>query len=160
MALTASLYFAQDAGERRAAPRRPVERGTTLRLSDLPVDVVLHDLSETGASIETVVPLANGTTVTIGLGGVGRFEAQVISRTDSRYGCRFAVPLSAKAVASAFRTEAISAGAFVAQPVPSCRVVQEDGVKWPGIVRIALSTGIAIGGWITIIGFVRRLIDW
>lgn len=160
MALAAKIYLAEDSGERRAAPRRSVEHGTTLRLSGLPFDVVLHDLSETGVSIETAVPMPDGGTVTIGLPGVGRFEARLISRTGSRYGCRFAEPLSAAEAAAAFRTDPIVTGAFAVAARSSSNVPERNGPKWPGAVRVALPAGIALGGWAMIIEFARKSIGW
>lgn len=160
MALAAQIYLTADPGERRAAPRRLIAHDTTLRVSGLPVDVLLHDLSETGASIETAVPMADGATVTIGLAGVGQFEAQLIGFTGSRYGCRFTRPLSAAQAGSAFQTDPIVTAPFAMMARRSSDMVERNGPKWPGVMRVALPTGIALVGWAVMIEFARRSIGW
>lgn len=160
MALAAQIYLMKNPGERRAAPRRLIAHDTTVRVSGLPVDVLLHDLSETGASIETAVPMAEGATVTIGLAGVGQFEAQLISATGPRYGCRFTRPLSAAQAASAFQIDPIVTAPFAITARRSSDMVERKGPKWPGLVRVALPTGIALGGWAVLIELARRSAGW
>lgn len=148
MALTATLYVDNDPAERRLSPRRSVGAETTVRRSGTACDAILHDLSDTGASVETTVPLAPGATVTIGLPGVGRVAATVMTTTGSRAGCRFVEPLSFDALRQAFASESVIVGAFGGA---SATIVDEPDVgKYPGYVRVGLPVAGAVGGWLLI----------
>ena len=153
MALTAMLYVENDAGERRGSPRRGVGAETTVRRSGAPVRAILHDLSTTGASIEAAVPLAPGSTVTIGLSGVGRFAATVVTLAGTRAGCRFNEPLSFDAIQTAFASDPVVAARFGDD---SAAVIREGtDEKYPGPFRVALAVVGAIGGWVLIFHAVR-----
>lgn len=157
MALLATLYIEEDdADERRGAPRRSVGRETTLRQAGLATTVTLYDLSSTGASIETATPLSCGESVTIGLAGVGRFGATVVSQASSRYGCQFDRPLSADATDRAFRADPVVLGAFGetdSAALPDLPMAE----RYPGFVRIGLPVLGAVAGWAAAIHVVEQL---
>lgn len=81
--------------EARRAPRRRTAAPSTLRAgSEGPVDTFVHDVSQTGARIETATPLQIGDFVSIGLGGVGSVRAIVVWARASQYGLDFVIPLT------------------------------------------------------------------
>jgi hypothetical protein len=159
MTLAAMIYVDQDAGmqadDRRIAPRRAVGQETTLRRQGAPVHAVLHNLSSTGASVETAVPLVPGSTVTIGLAGAGRFAATVVSANGLRYGCMFAQPLPDGALHDAFATDSVVVGPFGG--AQTTRYFPSAPVKYPGIVRLALPVAGAVGGW-TVVAYAARAV--
>ena len=159
MPLAATVLLEEDLSERRVTPRRVVGQETTLRRSGIPTDAYLHDLSATGAAIETSASLAEGAVVTIGLPGVGRVAATVVSTDGSRHGCRFETPLPPSALAAAFGRDPIVFGSFGGEAVAPASTVFEPPVveKYPGFVRVALPIGGALLGWASII-YVARLV--
>lgn len=81
--------------EARRATRRRTDAPSTLRAgSEGPVDTFVHDVSQTGARIETATPLQIGDLVSIGLGGVGSVRAIVVWARESQYGLDFVTPLT------------------------------------------------------------------
>jgi hypothetical protein len=81
--------------EARRATRRRTNALSTLRAgSEGPVDTFVHDISQTGARIETTTRLRIGDFISIGLGGVGSVRAIVVWARDDQYGLDFTIPLT------------------------------------------------------------------
>lgn len=143
--------------DRRAAPRQDVNRASTLRdESSYASDVQVRDLSETGFSVETPVPLAIGSTVSIGLPGHGRATARVVRPVEAGcYGCEFATPLTQAALARMFDGDTV-VQLSVADPLPAAGV-GEDARRLPGAVRLLAIVGGSALLWAGIIALAARL---
>jgi len=63
--------------------------------------VTIHDLSLTGALLETSVPMLVGATFEVELPHVGTVEASVMWNSGEYYGCQFALPISPAALSAA-----------------------------------------------------------
>jgi len=91
--------------EREPAPdrRRSVRRA--LRLGVAATDsgelATIHDLSLTGALLETAVPMLVGATFEVELPHAGTIEATVVWNSGEYYGCQFALPISPAALSAA-----------------------------------------------------------
>jgi hypothetical protein len=72
-----------------------------------PVDVVVIDVSATGVRIATLVPLAIGQEISIGLAGAGATRAFVAWARDGQYGCQFERPLEPDGDARAFSSSRV-----------------------------------------------------
>jgi PilZ domain len=94
-------YFEErsPAADRRRSVRR------ALRLGALTGDnaqlATIHDLSLTGALIETSVPMLVGATFEVELPNVGAIEANVVWNSGEYYGCQFALPISPATLSAA-----------------------------------------------------------
>jgi hypothetical protein len=94
--------------EARAAQRRPAMAPSTLRARGLTAtDVVVVDLSQTGARIRAEAYLAIGDEISIGLCGVGARRAYVAWQRDGDYGCAFDAPLEPHEVTQAFSSASV-----------------------------------------------------
>lgn len=92
-------YFAEipPKSDRRRSPRRSLRLG-----SDGGEDVVtIHDLSLTGALLETSVPMLVGAIIEVELPQAGRIEAEIVWSSGEYYGCQFALPISPAALSAA-----------------------------------------------------------
>jgi hypothetical protein len=155
MALLAKLY---DSG--RGAERHALDADATLRAEDqVPVDVLVADLSTTGCLFVCAAPLAPGSEVTIGIAGVGRREATVVRALEQRYGCEFAVPLTPAEFAAA---QNAPGGTIVNFPAWSPGASASDvdaptAARLPGAVRLTVLAGVTAITWSAIIGVLAWL---
>ena len=149
MAISATLII-ETTDDRRSADRRPVEGASTLRTaSRQPHDVVVEDLSQTGAAIRADVTLAIGDMVTIGLPGCGQAAARIVRADPSGYGAEFLAPLSAAEVKLSFGVDPVY---VLDRPLVPGAVLDEPAVeRWPGAVRIAVILGATAALWSAII---------
>jgi hypothetical protein len=81
--------------------RRSVRRALRLGAGSAGEPVSIHDLSLSGALIETSVPMLVGATFEVELPHVGTIEASVIWNSGEYYGCQFALPISPAALSAA-----------------------------------------------------------
>ena len=94
-------YFEErsPAADRRRSVRR------ALRLGALAGDnaelATIHDLSLTGALLETSVPMLVGASFEVELPQAGTVEATVIWNSGEYYGCQFELPISPAALSAA-----------------------------------------------------------
>jgi hypothetical protein len=92
-------YFADipPNSDRRRSPRR------SLRLGASGGDdfVIIHDLSLTGALLETSVPMLVGALIEVELPQTGRIEAEIVWSSGEYYGCQFALPISPASLSAA-----------------------------------------------------------
>jgi hypothetical protein len=102
----------------RIEPTFPVNRADRVQLgrpatmrdpSRAPVDVVVRNLSETGALLDAGVgvDLAVGTLVSLGVAGTGMHMARVVRDAASGVAVEFMLPLDPRAVAVAGRAETV-----------------------------------------------------
>jgi hypothetical protein len=75
--------------DRRSAPRRALRLG----VEGAGEPVTVHDLSLTGALLETELPMLVGATFEVELPRAGRIEASVVWNSGEFYGCQFSLPI-------------------------------------------------------------------
>jgi hypothetical protein len=94
-------YFEErlPAPDRRRSVRRALKLGVAV--GDGGELVTVHDLSLTGALLETSVPMLVGAKFEVELPHVGTVEAGVIWNSGEYYGCQFALPISPAALSAA-----------------------------------------------------------
>ena len=96
-------HFEEHAGdERRASARRALR--IDLRTNgprDAEGQVTIHDLSLTGALLQTSEPLAPGEAFEVELPQAGAVEATVVWNSGEFYGCQFKQPISPAALSAA-----------------------------------------------------------
>lgn len=81
--------------------RRYLRRGLMLGAGTGGEPVTVHDLSLTGALLETSVPMLVGAIFEIELPHAGGVEATVIWNSGEFYGCQFELPISPAALSAA-----------------------------------------------------------
>lgn len=90
----------------RGAPRRALWLETSGFFADAGPDgqaanVTIHNISAAGLLLETALVLAEGEQLALDLPEAGAVIATVVWRSENLYGCAFAAPLSAAALAAA-----------------------------------------------------------
>ena len=89
----------QQKRDRRGAPRRSLKLGIGgAGKAEL---VTIHDLSLTGALLETSVPMLVGSTFEVELPRSGKVEAEVVWSGGEYYGCQFALPIPPSVLSAA-----------------------------------------------------------
>jgi hypothetical protein len=97
MPLNAHFLDVAPASDRRRYVRRALKLG-----SDSSADpVTIHDLSLTGALIETGEPMLVGAIFEVELPHAGKVEATVVWNSGEFYGCQFELPISPAALSAA-----------------------------------------------------------
>jgi hypothetical protein len=81
--------------------RRSIRRALHLGVGGDGEPVTIHDLSLTGALLETSVPMLVGAIFEVELPHAGTVEASVIWNSGEYYGCQFALPISPAALSAA-----------------------------------------------------------
>jgi hypothetical protein len=84
-------------GDRRRSPRRALKLG----VGEGGEPVTVHDLSLTGALIETSVPMLVGAIFEIDLPVAGKVEAEIVWNSGEYYGCQFRFPIAPSALSAA-----------------------------------------------------------
>jgi hypothetical protein len=84
-------------GDRRRSPRRALRLG----LGDGGEAVTIHDLSLTGALIETSVPMLVGAIFEVELPVAGKVEAEIVWNSGEYYGCQFSLPIAPSTLSAA-----------------------------------------------------------
>ncbi|MBW6528693.1 hypothetical protein KZ813_17765 [Sphingomonas sp. RHCKR7] len=83
--IAARVYRTRRAGERYDTEARSTLRGA----SQVPLDVLLDQISPSGCHIVTAEDVAVGEWISLGIAGLGRVEALVVRSTRTGYGCAF-----------------------------------------------------------------------
>jgi hypothetical protein len=84
-------------GDRRRSPRRALKLG----VGEGGETVTVHDLSLTGALIETSVPMLVGALVEVEMPVAGKVEAEIVWNSGEYYGCQFSLPIAPSALSAA-----------------------------------------------------------
>ena len=110
--------------------RRYLRRGLRLGSAAGGEPVTVHDLSLTGALLETSVPMLVGAIFEIQMPHAGGVEATVIWNSGEFYGCQFELPISPAALSAALlqsdpRNEQ-SPGASRADPLAELRELNTE----------------------------------
>lgn len=145
MALLAQLY-----GSGRTAERHVIETDATLRHDDqVPVDVLVANLSTTGCLFVCAEPLLLDREITLGIAGLGRRPARIVRAEEQRYGCEFLIPLTEADVITASTTPSGTIVHF-----PNWPVSTETAEDWPhvdklaGPIRLAILIGATAAFWL------------
>ena len=103
MAIKAHLdQPAPGGGNQRGAPRRALRLETSGTLpGGREANVTLHNISAAGLLLETALGLATGEELMLELPEAGPVAARIVWRSERLYGCAFAQPLGAGALAAA-----------------------------------------------------------
>lgn len=145
---------------KRGAARRILRLGTEITTSGSPRDAVVHNLSRTGALIETKARLEIGDTFTIELhGGEARFT-EIIWADDNLFGCRFMMPLSQASVSAALLRADPVAAAHTPRRAPNlaerARILaafpQQEEAKPSARARVAIIVTLSTLIWAVILG--------
>jgi hypothetical protein len=81
--------------------RRTARRALRLGVGGAGEPVTIHDLSLTGALLETSAAMLVGSTLAIELPHAGSVEAVVVWNSGEYYGCQFDLPISPSALSAA-----------------------------------------------------------
>jgi hypothetical protein len=87
--------------EPRNDRRRSVRRALKLGVGGSEQAVTVHDLSLTGALLETSVPMLVGQTFEVELPHAGKMDATIIWNSGEYYGCQFDLPISPSVLSAA-----------------------------------------------------------
>lgn len=99
MPMVAYFEEREPAADRRRSVRRALRLGAVAGESAAPATI--HDLSLTGALIETSVPMLVGATFEVELPNAGAVEASIVWNSGEYYGCQFALPISPATLSAA-----------------------------------------------------------
>jgi hypothetical protein len=98
MPLNAHFFEVAPGTDRRRYVRRALKLGTNGGSGE---PVIVHDLSLTGALIETREPMLVGAIFEVELPHAGKVEATVVWNSGEFYGCQFELPISPAALSAA-----------------------------------------------------------
>lgn len=101
MAIGAHLEQPRRAVESRVGERRKLKLDAAgASSSEGPVNVVVHDLSETGLLLQTTAQLSIGEKIEVALPHAGPTAASVVWGSNDFFGCRFEKPISRATVSA------------------------------------------------------------
>ena len=109
-------------GDRRRSPRRAMKLG----LGENSDSVTIHDLSLTGALIETSVPMLVGALLEIDLPITGKVELEVVWNSGEYYGCQFSLPIAPSALSAALLQAEPRANDTVPDPLGELRELSAE----------------------------------
>jgi hypothetical protein len=87
--------------EPRSDRRRAIRRALKLGAGGNEQAVTVHDLSLTGALIETSVPMLVGQTFEVELPEAGKVDATIVWNSGEYYGCQFELPIPPSVLSAA-----------------------------------------------------------
>lgn len=105
------------------------------------------DISTDGAGFETERPLPIGTTITIGLAGVGQRKAMIVRQEGKLHGCTFDRAMSHVEVARAGRANTIPF-----PRAPELAIPEPYIEKWPSRTNLAVVLGGIAASWAIVVG--------
>ena len=101
----------------RSDRRRSIRRALRLGAASGDQAVTIHDLSLTGALLETSVPMLVGQGFEVDLPGTGKIDATIVWNSGEYYGCQFELPIP---------PSVLSAALLKAAPQPSDQARASD----------------------------------
>lgn len=116
-------------GDRRRSVRRALRLGAGSADS-----ITIHDLSLTGALLETSIPMLVGAEFEVELPHAGNVKASIVWNSGEFYGCQFNLPISPAALSAAL-LQSTPAREAKAQPVDPVAELRELNVE---VERLAL----------------------
>lgn len=155
MALTAKLLR-----DDRRADREALDVAGTLRhLRNVPIDVVIEDLSATGFRMRTRADLSLQERVMIGIPGIGQRAAYVVRHAAGCFGCEFVEAIDPRLVAMPSTVQSVVEANFGGQ-LDTALVREWSLVNPPQIERLSqvhrllIVSGLGIAGWLALLGAV------
>ena len=117
--------------ERRRAARRALRFGVGPKDPDSGVEqVTIHDLSLTGALLETSVPMLIGAIFEFELPQAGLVEAEIVWSSGEYYGAQFTLPIAPSVLSAAMlRSEPRSANEQAQDPLAELRDLNAEVEK-------------------------------
>lgn len=158
MALTAQLVR-----DDRRADRETLDVAGTLRhVRNVPIDVIVEDLSATGFRMRTHTNLNLQEKVTIGIPGIGQRAAHVVRHTTDGFGCEFVEAIDPRLVTVPSTAQSVVEADFGGQLDPE--LVREWSRANPPQVerfaqnrRLLIVSGLGVAGWLALIGVISLL---
>ena len=112
-------------GDRRRSPRRALRLG----IGAGEETVTIHDLSLTGALIETSVPMLVGATFEIELPPSGKIEGEIVWNSGEYYGCQFNLPITPSTLSAALLKSQPREAAATNDPLAELRELNAEVEK-------------------------------
>jgi hypothetical protein len=109
-------------GDRRRSPRRALRLGVGAGSEA----VTVHDLSLTGALIETSVPMLVGALFEVELPVAGKVEAEIVWNSGEFYGCQFSLPIAPAALSAALLQAQPQNSSAAPDPLAELRELSEE----------------------------------
>jgi hypothetical protein len=157
MSMLARLEPAYEAPSGRSAARRKLRleaRGSTA--VEPAAQVLMHDLSETGALIETTAELSTGEHLEVHIPEAGATRGTIVWNSGRFFGCQFAAPIPRAAVSAAMLR---SPAAIAPTPQPDVAARSVDHVleqpqlepgEWSLPAKLRLLFALTLGSWAAI----------
>ncbi|MBW6531492.1 PilZ domain-containing protein [Sphingomonas citri] len=144
---------------RRAGERYDTDAPTTLRgASQVPLDVVVDQISLSGCHIVTPEEVSVGELISLGIAGLGRVEALVVRRTRTGYGCAFISHVPPSLLARVGEdTPVVALSDDRPLHVFDADADVPDVEKLPIRTRFLLIAGFCALSWIAIITFIAAI---
>ncbi|MBW0007252.1 MAG: PilZ domain-containing protein [Sphingomonas sp.] len=120
--------------ERRRAARRALRLGIGSKdVKSGFEQVTIHDLSLTGALLETSIPMLNGAIFEFELPQAGLVEAEIIWSSGEYYGAQFTLPIAPSALSAAIlKAQPISSAGEAVDPLSELKELNAE------VERVAL----------------------
>ena len=109
-------------GDRRRSARRAMRLGAAAGGEK----ITIHDLSLTGALLETSIPMLVGAEFEVELPHAGRVKAAIVWNSGEYYGCQFALPISPATLSAALLQAEAQAPADAHDPVAELRELNSE----------------------------------
>jgi hypothetical protein len=107
--------------------RRTARRALKLGVGSSGEPVTVHDLSLTGALLETSIAMLVGALFEVELPHAGKIEAAIVWNSGEYYGCQFSLPISPAALSAALlQAEAASAGGTGPDPLAELQALNAE----------------------------------
>ncbi|GAC1584145.1 MAG: hypothetical protein NVS3B5_18790 [Sphingomicrobium sp.] len=119
------LAYFQDLSS-RSDRRRSVRRALKLGVGEGEQEVTVHDLSLTGALLETSVPMLVGQTFEVELPQLGTVEATIVWNSGEYYGCQFELPIPPSVLSAALLQSTPATQAVSPDPVAEIRELSSE----------------------------------
>jgi hypothetical protein len=110
----------------RSDRRRSVRRALKLGVEGGEQSVTVHDLSLTGALLETSVPMLVGQTFEVELPQAGKVDATIVWNSGEFYGCQFDLPIAPSVLSAALLRSPPAQPAAVPDPVTELRELSTE----------------------------------
>ena len=110
----------------RSDRRRAIRRALKLGVAGTEQTATVHDLSLTGALIETSVPMLVGQTFEVELPQAGKVDAVIVWNSGEYYGCQFELPIAPSALSAARLRSPPAPPAAAPDPVAELRELSSE----------------------------------
>ncbi|HZU50999.1 MAG TPA: PilZ domain-containing protein [Sphingomicrobium sp.] len=110
----------------RTDRRRSARRELKLGVSASEQNVTVHDLSLTGALLETSVPMLVGQVFQVELPDAGKVSATIVWNSGEYYGCQFDYPIAPSTLSAALLRSAPARPGTEPDPVSELRALSNE----------------------------------